>query len=71
MSVAPVKYGRPGSSLVNKLKTEVSNDLTGDFEAFSLVYFTSFLAGCNFLQQLYINETETNNFPILSAFEIG
>ena len=57
--------------MVSKLKTKVSNDLAGDFESFSSVSFTSFLAGYNCPQQQYINETKTNNFLILSAFKIG
>ena len=60
----------PGSYLVKKLEIEESSDLAGDFEAFSTVSFSSFLAGYNCLQQLHINETKTNNFPILSAFQI-
>ena len=42
--------------MVNKLETEVSSDLVEDFEAYSSVSFTSFLAGYNCSQQLYINE---------------
>ena len=64
--------------MVNKLEIEESSGLagdfeafSGDFEAFSTVSFSSFLAGYNCLQQLYINKAKTNNFPILSAFEIG
>ena len=56
--------------MVNKLETKVSSDLVKGFEAFSSDPFTSFLAGYNCSQQLYINETKTNNFSILSAFEI-
>ena len=75
MSVVPVKYlhfrfrqkwnvdftngwnqGRPGSYLVNKLEIEESSDL-----AFSPLSFSSFLAGYNCLQQLYINRAKTNN----------
>ena len=62
--------GRPGSYLVNKLEIEESRDLAGDFEAFSTVSFSSFLAGYNWQKQLYINKTKTNNFQILSAFQI-
>ena len=49
------------SYLVNKLETEVSSDLAGDFEAFSSVSFISFFTGHNCPQQLYIIETKTNN----------
>ena len=38
--------------MVNKLEIEESSDLAGDFEAFSTVSFSSFLAGYNCLQQL-------------------
>ena len=69
--------GRPGSYLVYKLEIEESRDLagdfeafSGDFEAFSTVSFSSFLAGYNWQKQLYINKTKTNNFQILSAFQI-
>ena len=62
--------GMPGSNLGNKLEIEESSGLAGDFEAFSTVSFSSFLAGCNCLQQLYINKAKTNNFPILSALQI-
>ena len=59
------------SYLVNKLETEVSSDLAVDFEVFSSVSFISFFTGYNCPQQLFINETKTNNFMILSAFKIG
>ena len=50
---------RPGSYLVNKLETEVYSDLSWDFEAFSSVSFTSFFAGYNCPQQLYIKQKQT------------
>ena len=71
LHIVEISKGRPVSYLVNKLETEVSSDLAGDFESFSSVFFTSFLAGYNCPQQQYINETKTNNFMILSAFKIG
>ena len=63
-----ISEGRGPKYLENKFEIEESS--AGDFEAFSTVLFSSFLAGYNCLQQLYINKEKTNNFPILSAFQI-
>ena len=54
LQMVEIRLGRGPTYLVNKLEIEESRDLAGDFEAFSTVSFSSFLAGYNCLQQLYI-----------------
>ena len=52
LQMVEIKLGRGPTYLVNKLDIQESSNLAGDFEAFSTVSLSSFLAGNNCLQQL-------------------